>query len=94
MKSVQRIAVILLFAVALISVGCDLGGPAPMTANLAPSDAIAKANFDAQVSGNQVQLAIQQRITTVQMDVAKRCADRGNIPVYVNQNVLCNPAPK
>jgi len=86
----RAVAVAALCLAALTMGGCDFGDSTP--ARTAPC-ASEKATAEAQIKASEVQLEAQKRITTIQLDVAKRCADRGWIPVYINQNVGCN-APK
>lgn len=84
---------ILCFA-ALFCAGWDLGADSPERVQCVADNATLKANAEAQTKSNEVLLEIQKRITTVQMDVSKRCADLGGIPIYANQNVDCKAAPK
>jgi hypothetical protein len=40
------------------------------------------------------QVEHQKLVVQIELDVARKCVDHGNIPIFVNGNVDCKPAPK
>lgn len=55
--------------------------PAPGTPTKEQANALAKQA--------ETQTAAQKRMLELQLDVTKRCVDRGWVPVFINQNVDC-----
>lgn len=87
----MKLKLFFLTCAAICFSGCD---PRPSDHACEVSNSTTKANAEAQKSSNDLQIAMQSRVMTLQMDIAKKCFDRGGLPAYINQNVACNPASK
>jgi len=70
----------------LILAGCDLGsfGSSGTAGTVKAIDQVTQ-----EQTQRELNLAIQKRITDIQLEVAKACADRKGIPVFLNGNVDC-----
>jgi hypothetical protein len=47
------------------------------------------AEMQALKAQSEIQVEQQKRLAAIQMEIIKRCADRGDIPVFTNGNVDC-----
>ncbi len=81
----MRLTVIAVVGLALA--GCDIKKPESLNP---------ERNAQAQAASKMgdVQIENAKRVLALQLDVAKRCNDRGMIPILMNGNVDCKVAGK
>lgn len=87
----MKLLACLTIALTVALTGCDslVKTPTPEPSpRLAELQAV-KAQAEAQVEMQKAQVEMQKRLVAIQLDVIKRCADRGGIPVIFNGNVDC-----
>ena len=85
MKSIMMIA-----ALAALSAGCSKLYPDPEPT----AAATAARQTEVQIKQIELQTENQKRLMELQLTIAKACADRGMIPLFLQGNVECKEAPK
>lgn len=85
----RSLVVAFICGLSLVAIGCESEkGHTLATCNSE------KAAFAAQEAQIKAQAEDNRRICELQVSIAKSCADRGDIPVFINGNVDCKPGRK
>lgn len=78
-------------ALALILSGCVTPKASTLSDETIKNMAI-KAQQEAQAKIAEMQVEQQKAFNLLQLDVAKRCTEKGNIPIFTSGNVDCKVA--
>jgi hypothetical protein len=85
----KRISLLIAMGAALLLTGCSDWKTAATPETPEPSKTLEIAQIEVMKARAEEQAELHKRVTTLQLDVIKRCADRGNTPVLFNGNVDC-----
>ena len=94
MRSLITVVIVILCLITGACESAGVNGPRPSDATCAADNATLTAQANAQAKSTEAQMLAQKSVWALQADVAKRCADRGMIPVFLGGNVDCKAAPK
>ena len=89
--------ILLIAASAALLTGCSWIADKSKDAPAKPEAETARferARMEFMKARAEAETAAQMRLQAIQLEVVKRCADKGNIPVLVNGNVDCKVQPK
>lgn len=80
----MKLLACLIIALAVALTGCD-----SLAKTAVPEPSARLAELQAVKAQAEAQAELQKRLATIQLDVIKRCADRGDVPVVIGGNVDC-----
>lgn len=83
-----------ILTLSLFTAACDFSAPTAISQACAQNNEAIKAQSYAQAANITAQEHLNHDLALIQKDVAKRCADRGFVPVFAQGNVGCIAAPK